>query len=294
MWAGRGGTGARGGAAAVAAARVPRARLCPSLLTTTPPLPRRPPPPPSAQKPVEAELARIKQYAQVVRVIAHTQIKRLGLRQKSAHVLEIQVNGGSVSDKVDFGVKLFEQQIPVHSVFTEGEKIDVAGASKGKGYEGVVSRWGVRRLPRKTHRGLRKVACIGAWHPSRVKFTVARAGQDGYHHRTEKNKQIYRIGRKVAEGARDTSASTDVDITEKGITPLGGFPHYGAITEDWLMVKGCTVGVKKRALTLRKTIIPDTRRVEAAALKFVDTSSKFGHGAFQTIEEKNKFMGKRK
>lgn len=41
---------------------------------------------------------------------------------------------------------------------------------------------------------MRKVACIGAWHPSRVSFTVARAGQKGYHHRTEMNKKIYRIG----------------------------------------------------------------------------------------------------
>ncbi|RYE84306.1 MAG: 50S ribosomal protein L3 [Methanosarcinales archaeon] len=137
-----------------------------------------------------------------------------------------------------------------------------------------------------------QVACIGAWHPSRVNFQVARAGQDGYHHRTERNKQIYRIGVKVAEGVKDTSASTDVDLTEKGITPVGGFPHYGDITEDWIMLKGCVPGVTKRALTLRKTIIPDKRRVEPAGLKFIDTSSKFGHGRFQTIEEKRKFMGK--
>jgi ribosomal protein L3 len=41
------------------------------------------------------------------------------------------------------------------------------------------------------------VACIGAWHPSRVQFTVARAGQKGYHHRTEINKKIYRIGKGI-------------------------------------------------------------------------------------------------
>lgn len=58
----------------------------------------------------------------------------------------------------------------------------------------MTSRWHTKKLPRKTHKGLRKVACIGAWHPSRVSFTVARAGQKGYHHRTEMNKKIYRIG----------------------------------------------------------------------------------------------------
>ena len=74
---------------------------------------------------------------------------------------------------------LFEKEVSVHDVFAKDENIDVLGATKGHGNEGVVTRWGVTRLPRKTHRGLRKVACIGAWHPSRLSFTVARAGQNG-------------------------------------------------------------------------------------------------------------------
>jgi large subunit ribosomal protein L3e len=75
------------------------------------------------------------------------------------------------------------------------EQIDVVGVTKGKGFNGVQRRWGVKKLPRKTHRGLRKVGCIGAWHPARVRFTCPRAGQLGYHHRTEVNKKIYRIGK---------------------------------------------------------------------------------------------------
>ena len=73
--------------------------------------------------------------------------------------------------------------------------IDVIGVTKGKGYEGFVIRCGVTRHPRKTHRGLRKVACIGAWHPARVSFTVSRASQNGYHHHTEMNNKIYKIGK---------------------------------------------------------------------------------------------------
>ena len=30
------------------------------------------------------------------------------------------------------------------------------------------------------------------------------------------------------------------------------------------------------------------------ALKFIDTSSKLGHGRFQTTDDKNKFFGKKK
>lgn len=54
--------------------------------------------------------------------------------------------------------------------------IDTIGITKGHGMTGVIKRFGVRRLPRKTHRGLRKVACIGAWHPENVRWTIARAG----------------------------------------------------------------------------------------------------------------------
>lgn len=75
--------------------------------------------------------------------------------------------------------------------------INVYSSKKVYHFIGVTSRWHTKKLPRKTHKGLRKVACIGAWHPSRVSFTVARAGQKGYHHRTEMNKKIYRIGQGI-------------------------------------------------------------------------------------------------
>lgn len=79
------------------------------------------------------------------------------------------------------------------SVFALNEMIDTIAITKGHGTEGVVTRWGVTRLPRKTHRGLRKVACVGAWHPARLAWSVARAGQHGFHHRTEVNKKVYKV-----------------------------------------------------------------------------------------------------
>ena len=106
-----------------------------------------------------------------------------------------QVNGGDTAAKVDFAYKLFEKEVPVDAVFAKDEQIDIIGVTRGRGTEGVVTRWGVSKLPRKTHRGLRKVACIGSWHPARVDYTVARVGQHGYHHRTEVNKKIYKLGK---------------------------------------------------------------------------------------------------
>jgi len=238
---------------------------------------------------IDRELARIIKYCSVVRVIAHTQIRKLNLRQKKAHVLEIQVNGGSIADKVKFSKDLLEKKVSVKSVFEQDEMVDAIAVTKGKGFEGVTTRWGTRRLPRKTHKGLRKVACIGSWHPAGVRWSVPRAGQHGYFHRTEINKKIYRIG----DGTADNNASTEFDATKKTITPLGGFPHFGVIKEDFVMLKGAVPGIKKRAVTLRKTLIPQVKRVasEKITLKLIDTTSKFGHGRFQTKEEKDKVMG---
>jgi large subunit ribosomal protein L3e len=250
---------------------------------------------------MDDKLNKIGKYCQVVRVIAHTNIDLLNLRQKKAHIMEIQLNGGaSAADKVAWAKSKLEKEINVAEVFDENEMIDVIGVTKGHGYEGVTHRWGTKKLPRKTHKGLRKVACIGAWHPARVFFSVARAGQNGYHHRTEMNKKIYRIAAGVKEdkdgNATNFNARTASDVTNKTITPMGGFPHYGIVKNDYVMIKGGIVGAKKRVVTLRKSCVPQTSRRSREEIKlgFIDTSSKFGHGRFQTAEEKAKVLGKLK
>jgi len=239
---------------------------------------------------IDERLALIKRQASLVRVLAHTQILKVkALGAKKAHLMEIQVNGGTVAQKVDFAVGLFEKQVPVDAVFNHSDMIDIIAVTKGHGFEGVTKRWGTRKLPRKTHKGLRKVACIGAWHPARVAWTVPRAGQRGFHKRTVANKKIYRIGK--ADDPKN--GSTDFDITEKRISPMGGFPHYGVVNEDFVMLKGCIPGPKKRVITLRKALFPQTSRsaLEQVKLKFIDTSSKRRHGRFQTSDEKKKFLG---
>jgi len=242
------------------------------------------------EQPMAAEIARAKKYCQVIRAICHTQISKAKLGRKKAHVKEIQINGGTVDQKVDFVVGLFEQEVKVADTFSQDEMVDIVGTTRGHGYNGVITRWGCSRLP-KTHRGLRKVACIGTWHPARMQFQVPRAGQMGYHHRTEINKKIYRIGK--AKKDDPAGAKTNADLTEKGITPMGGFSHFGEVNEDWLMIKGGVAGPRKRILTLRKSLLPQVNRraTEKIELKFIDTSSKMGHGRFQTNEEKAKFFG---
>lgn len=241
---------------------------------------------------VKRDLERMKKYCSTIRVICSTQIDKIHIRQMKAHVMEIQLNGGSVADKVDFGYKKFEQEVKVSEIFSDSEVIDTIGVTRGKGTQGVIKRFRVRRLQRCSHRGVRKIACIGAWHPSAVKWTVGRRGQLGYHSRTELNKKIYRVGAGAVSGATN-NAMCEADAVEKNITPLGGFPHYGEVNEDFLLIKGGVMGTRKRPIVIRKSIFATTKAwmTEQVDVKFIDTSSKHGHGRFQTAEEKDRILG---
>lgn len=77
----------------------------------------------------------------------------------------LQVNGGSIEEKVEYAYGMFEKSVKVTDIFEKDEMIDTIAITKGRGTEGVVTRWGVSRLPRKTHRGLRKVRCTAVCLP---------------------------------------------------------------------------------------------------------------------------------
>merc|ERR1712166_792193 len=78
----------------------------------------------------------------------------------------------------------------------------------------------------------------------------------------------------------------DPDV--KNITPVGGFPHYGIVNEDFVLIKGAVMGPKKRQITLRKSMNPPVHSFAKVELevKFIDTASKIGHGKFQTIAKR--------
>jgi large subunit ribosomal protein L3e len=120
-------------------------------------------------------------------------------------------------------------------------------------------------------------------------WTVARAGQNGYHKRTSINHKVYRVGK----GGDEANAATEFDRTKKTITPLGGFVRYGSVNNDFLILKGSIPGTRKRIVTVRKSLYTQTSRraLEQVNLKWIDTASKFGKGRFQTPAEKAAFLG---
>lgn len=63
-------------------------------------------------------------------------MKLLKQRQKKAHIMEIQLNGGNMEQKVQWVREHLEKPIPVTKVFSPDEMIDCIGVTKGKGYKG--------------------------------------------------------------------------------------------------------------------------------------------------------------
>lgn len=86
-----------------------------------------------------------------------------GLRQKKAHVMEIQVNGGTISDKVDWVREHMEKAIPVKEVFDQNEVIDCIGVTKGKGFKGEPELYFIERP-------LNVSLCHGWWIPLLLSF----------------------------------------------------------------------------------------------------------------------------
>jgi large subunit ribosomal protein L3 len=95
-------------------------------------------------------------------------------------------------DDVDLGVAIVASDL-----FEEGEIIDVAGVSKGKGFQGVVKRHGFHGVGGRTHgqhNRERAPGSIGASStPSRVYKGMRMAGRTGGRRITVKNLKVVRI-----------------------------------------------------------------------------------------------------
>ncbi|MFW9818813.1 MAG: 50S ribosomal protein L3 [Candidatus Thorarchaeota archaeon] len=175
-----------------------------------------------------------------IRGIFQTQPYKTSIPRKKPDIIEIKINSlGQPKDQFNFVYKNLGKEIKARDVLTEGELVDVIAVTKGKGFQGPVKRFGIKILTRKNNKIKRAVACIGPWHPARVLYTVPRAGQLGYHQRTEYHKRIMQIGE-----------------NEEEINPKGGFIRYGKIRGDYILILGSIPGPKKRLIRIRKTIRP--------------------------------------
>ncbi len=164
-----------------------------------------------------------------IRVIAFTQPRKTALKN-SSDIVEIAI-GGNASEALEFAGAHLGKEVSAKDVFQEGEVIDTIAVTTGKGWQGVVKRYGVALNPHKATAHRRRGGSIGPERQAKVMYTIPRAGQMGFHRRTDRNKRIVKI----------------YDETKP-------FPHYGIPKSSCLMIEGSIPGPAKRVIRLRKTL----------------------------------------
>jgi large subunit ribosomal protein L3 len=163
------------------------------------------------------------------------------LSQKKPYVFEIPLSGKNIKSQYDYLKNLLGNEVRISDVFEVGQYIDISGITRGKGIEGPITRFGVKRKQHKSRKSVRALGTLGPISPAVVTYTVPRQGQRGFHQRTEYNKRILIMSKTENEG-------------ELTINPSGGFKHFGLIKGDYIVVRGSVPGVPKRLVKMRQPI----------------------------------------
>ena len=161
--------------------------------------------------------------------------KQAGLSQIKPYLFEIGVGGGSIDTQFEYLINQLGSTISATDIFQSGMLVDVLGITKGKGWQGPVKRFGIKKKQHKSRKTVREVGTVGAWSPQNIMYTVPRAGQMGFHQRTEFNKKVLLIANEE----------------QQSVNPDGGFLHFGIIPGDYMILKGSLPGPVKRPVIVR-------------------------------------------
>ena len=166
--------------------------------------------------------------------------RNAGLEQKKPYVFEASVKGGDIKKQFTFVKELLGKEVKIDQVFESGDTVDAAAITKGKGWQGPITRMGVKKKQHKSRKSVREVGSLGPISPQYVMYTVPRGGQHGLHQRIEYNKKIM---------VMDNTENIKYEIN-----PKGGFKHFGNVNGDFIIVRGSVPGTYKRLIKLRTQI----------------------------------------
>ena len=170
-----------------------------------------------------------------VRLLAFADPSKTSIGKKHVERVELGL-GGSSDEQKELAESLLGKELSIADVFKPGEYLDVSAVTKGKGWQGTVKRFGTKIQRRKVTGKRRHVGTLGEWHPAYIQYTIPRPGQMGYHSRTETNKRIMFIGKE-----------SDIDKVNNAF----GFPRYGLLKNEFLLIKGSVPGSVKRLVKMR-------------------------------------------
>jgi large subunit ribosomal protein L3 len=185
---------------------------------------------------VEKSLGRITDLFAIAAVFP----RNAGREQKKPYVFEVAVKGGDIAKQFAFLKDLLGKEIKVDQVFQKGGDVDVAAITKGKGIEGPITRWGVKKKQHKSRKSVRALGTLGPISPATIMYTVPRAGQRGFHQRTQYNNRIMIM--------------SNTEKNEFKINPAGGFKHFGLVQGDFIVIRGSIPGTYRRLVKLRAPV----------------------------------------
>lgn len=193
-----------------------------------------------------------------VNVLVHTNPGMTSIGKKVPEVMEVTI-GGDIKSAINKAFELIGKQVNVGDVFKEGEQIDIFSVTTGKGWQGSVTRLGIKIAHHKTEHIRRKAMNLGKRSPKKLFHNAPQFGQMGYQSRVDYNKWLMKI-----------------DDADK-INLKGGFVNYGLPRNKVLLLKGSVPGPKKRLIRLRKSIRPNsTIPAQPPQITYVSMESKQG------------------
>lgn len=185
-----------------------------------------------------------------VRVIVYSEVKKTDIK-KTPDMIELAI-AGTKDQKLAFVKEKAGKSISVSEVFSKG-LVDVRGVTTGHGLQGPVKRFGISLKSHKSEKGVRRPGSLGPWHPARVTFVTTMAGQLGFFTRVLFNNMILKTAK----------------ISDLNINKAGGFPHYGNIKTEFLVISGSLPGPQKRPLLLTTSLRP-TKYTNKRKLEFIE------------------------
>lgn len=197
-----------------------------------------------------------------VRLLVHTNPKLVsGVPSKTPEIFEIRIGGSTIEDRIKLAEEKLGKELHFNDFVSEGSFIDAISVTKGKGFQGVVKRFGVKLLPKKNRKHRRMIGTLGPWHPDWVRNTVPQAGQVGLHQRTLHNIRVVKYGKK--ENVDD-------------INVKGGFLNYGIVKNDYVLLYGSISGAAKRLIKLRDPARQKVVNTEKIDITYISRESKQG------------------
>src|SRR3989338_11451290 len=183
-----------------------------------------------------------------VRLLVHTQPSLIDLK-KTPEFFELGI-GGSVQEKDSFAKEKLGKVLDVSEFLSKGSIVDIHGVTKGKGLQGPMRRFGGRLRHHKSEKSRRTPGSLGPWNSDR-QWTVAKAGQHGFHLRTEFNKIVLDVK------------------TPESMALSSGYQGYGNPAATCLLVKGSIMGPAKRLISLTHASRPGKNVSEGLVVSHV-------------------------